>query len=73
MPTCNDIDECSNTDCGEGTCVNGVNDYTCECKAGYKVGASVGNKKCDTQVSKLHLHFLGDELTNDGWPNRFTD
>jgi len=78
VPTCNDIDECSNTDCGEGTCVNGVNDYTCECKAGYKVGTSVGNKKCDTQsnpcennpcqnnaVCTTNTAFVSDSVSKD--------
>lgn len=30
-----DIDECASTPCVHGTCINGVNHYTCECHPGY--------------------------------------
>jgi Notch-like protein len=30
-----DFDDCVNSTCNNGTCVNGVDEYTCDCDAGY--------------------------------------
>jgi hypothetical protein len=30
-----DFDDCVNSNCSNGTCVNGVDKYTCDCDAGY--------------------------------------
>ena len=29
------IDDCASVSCGNGTCVDGVNNYTCDCHPGY--------------------------------------
>lgn len=34
-----DIDECQNSPCIHGNCVNGINQYTCECLTLY-IGAN---------------------------------
>ena len=36
LPSSTDIDECLGISCHNGgTCTDGVNEYTCECAAGY--------------------------------------
>ena len=30
-----DIDDCDTNDCVNGTCVDGINEYTCNCNEGY--------------------------------------
>ena len=30
-----DIDDCVGVSCGNGTCVDGINDYTCDCDIGF--------------------------------------
>ena len=30
-----DIDDCDGVDCNDGTCVDGINDWYCECDSGF--------------------------------------
>ncbi|EDO25383.1 predicted protein, partial [Nematostella vectensis] len=32
----NNIDDCYSAECGNGSCIDGVNNYTCRCYVGYK-------------------------------------
>ena len=42
-----DIDDCKNNSCkNDGTCVDGVNDYTCKCATGYT------GDNCETGMSE---------------------
>ena len=46
-----DVNECTSLPCNNGgTCVDGVNEYTCQCMAGYTGG--------DCQTSKCHFTYL---------------
>ncbi|EDO30682.1 predicted protein, partial [Nematostella vectensis] len=42
----NNIDDCHSAECGNGSCVDGVNNYTCRCYVGYK-GAFCDEKVFD--------------------------
>ena len=44
---CSDIDECANNPCQHGSCLDLVNDYTCECSPGFK------GKDCDKGMKYL--------------------
>lgn len=44
---CRNVDDCPEHNCGpQGTCVDGVNDYTCDCLPGYEETEVGGEKVC---------------------------
>ena len=44
------INDCVNVSCGNGTCVDKVNDFTCDCTPGY-IGL-------ECEIGKLRKHLL---------------
>ena len=47
---CLDIDDCAGVSCNNGTCVDGVNEYTCNCNSGY-TGEHCNTGNIVTQVT----------------------
>jgi hypothetical protein len=43
---CGNTDDCKGIDCGVGSCVDLVGDYTCDCPNGYSIGFQDGIKTC---------------------------
>jgi hypothetical protein len=47
MSTCRNIDDCEGHSCGSnGHCVDGINDYSCECESGFEEEMVGGEKMC---------------------------
>lgn len=47
MSTCRNIDDCEGHSCGSnGRCVDGINDYSCECESGFEEEMVAGEKMC---------------------------
>ena len=45
-----DIDDCRSNSCkNDGTCIDGVNDYTCKCASGYT------GDNCETGMSERNM------------------
>jgi uncharacterized protein YfaP (DUF2135 family) len=47
MSTCRNIDDCEGHSCGSnGRCVDGINEYTCDCESGFEVEEIGGELMC---------------------------
>lgn len=70
-PACANIDDCVGHSCGpRGTCVDGVQDYTCRCEAGFETRVlDNGEKWCgnvdDCGVNQCGEHGLCVDLISD--------
>ena len=54
-----DIDDCKNNSCkNDATCIDGVNDYTCECATGYSGdNCEIGRSECKINHSAINNIF----------------
>ena len=59
VPVCQNEDNCKGVDCQNGKCVDGVNEFTCTCNAGYKADA---NKYCSIKVDSVVQFVIYDLL-----------
>ena len=56
---CQDIDECANFDCGEGTCQNDIGSHTCLCNEGFFNVINDTSAVCGKyNAFRLYLHLF---------------
>ena len=54
-----DIDDCRSNSCkNDGTCIDGVNDYTCNCATGYT------GDNCETGMSESTMNHSDENIWN---------
>jgi len=55
-----DIDECLSNPCDHGTCIDGIDQYTCECQSGYE------GEMCDENIDECLSNSCDNGTCKDG-------